>query len=50
MYFYVFAKTNHGQNNLSNIAPTTWNNLINFLKTAEESLNTYRLRVRKHFF
>ena len=42
-------KSNHGQNNLSYLAPTIWNNLPNSLK-ASQTLNTYEQRVKKHFF
>ena len=34
-------KTNHGQNNLSYIAPIIWNNIPNSLKTTD-NLNTYK--------
>ena len=42
-------RTNHGQNNVSYIAPIIWNNLPNSLKTTD-NLNTYRHRVREYFF
>ena len=38
-------RTNHGQNNISYIAPITWNNLPNSLKTTG-NLNAYKNRVR----
>ena len=44
-----FRRTNHGQNNISYIAPIIWSNLPNSLKTTD-NLNTYKHRVRKHFF
>ena len=42
-------RTNHGQNNISYIAPIIWNNLPNSLKTSD-NLNTYKHRVEEHFF
>ena len=42
-------RTNHGQNNISSIAPIIWNNLPNSLKAAD-NLNTYKQRVKEHFF
>ena len=42
-------RTNHGQNNISYIAPIIWNNLPNSLKTTDK-LNTYKHRVKEHFF
>ena len=42
-------RTNHGQNNISYIAPIIWNNLPNSLKTTD-NLNTYKHRVKEHFF
>ena len=42
-------RTNHGQNNISYIAPIIWNNLPNSLKTTH-NLNTYKHRVKEHFF
>ena len=42
-------RTNHGQNNISYIAPIIWNNLPNSLKTSD-NLNTYKHRVKEHFF
>ena len=41
--------TNHGQNNISYIAPVIWNNLPNSLKTIG-NLNAYKHRVKEHFF
>ena len=41
--------TNHGQNNISYIAPIIWNNLPNSFKTTD-NLNTYEHRVKEHFF
>ena len=41
-------RTNHGQN-ISYIAPIIWNNLPNSLKTTD-NLNTYKHRVKEHFF
>ena len=40
-------RTNHGQNNISYIAPIIWNNLPNSLKTTN-NLNTYKHRVKDH--
>ena len=42
-------RTNHGQNNISYIAPIIWNNLRNSLKTTD-NLKTYKHRVKEHFF
>ena len=42
-------RTNHGQNNISYIAPIIWNNLLNSLKTTG-NLNAYKHRVKEHFF
>ena len=42
-------RTNHGQNNISYIAPIIWNNLPNSLKTTD-NLNTCKHRVNEHFF
>ena len=42
-------RTNHGQNNISYIAPIMWNNLPNSLKTTD-NLSTYKHRVKEHFF
>ena len=42
-------RTNNGQNNISYIAPIIWNNLPNSLKTTD-NLNTYKRRVKEHFF
>ena len=42
-------RTNHGQNNISYIVPIIWNNLPNYLKTTS-NLNTYKHRVKEHFF
>ena len=36
-------RTNHGQNNISYIAATIWNNLPNSLKTID-NLDTYQLK------
>ena len=44
----TLRRTNHGQNNISCIAPIIWNNLPNFLKTTD-NLNTYKHRVKEHF-
>ena len=41
--------TNYGQNNISYIASIICNNLPNSLKTTD-NLNTYKHRVKKHFF
>ena len=40
-------RTNHGQNNISYIAPIIFNNLLN---TTIGNLNTYKHRVKEHFF
>ena len=40
-------RTNHGQNNISYIAPIIFNNLLN---TTTGNLNTYKHRVKEHFF
>ena len=42
-------RTNHGQNNISYIAPIIWNNLSNSFKTTD-NLNTYKHKVKEHFF
>ena len=42
-------KTNHGQRCLSYVAPNIWNKLPDFLKTTD-NVNTYKHRVKKHFF
>ena len=42
-------RTNHGQNNISYVGPIIWNNLPNSLKTTG-NLNTYKHRVKEHFF
>ena len=42
-------RTNHGQNNISYIAPIIWNNLPNSLKTTD-TLSAYKHRVKEHFF
>ena len=42
-------RINYGQNNISYIAPITWNNLPNSLKTTD-NLNTYKQRFKEHFF
>ena len=42
-------RTNHGQNNVSYIAPIIWNNLPNSLRT-RNNLNTYKHRIKEHFF
>ena len=44
----TFQRTNHGQNNISYIAPIIWNNLTNFLRTTD-NLNTNKHRVQEHF-
>ena len=46
---HTLPRTNHGQNNISYIAPIIWNNLPNSLKTTG-NLNTYKHRVTEHFF
>ena len=40
---------NYGQKTFSYVAPYIWNKLTDFLKTAE-NINTYKHRVKKHFF
>ena len=45
---HTLPRTNHGQNNISYIAPIIWNNLANFLRTTD-NLNTYKHRVQEHF-
>ena len=42
-------KTNYGQKSISYIGPVILNNLPNSLKTTEH-LNTYKHRVKEHFF
>ena len=42
-------KTNHGQKCLSYVAPSIWNKSPDFLKTTD-NFNTYKHRVKKHFF
>ena len=42
-------RTNHGQNNIFYVAPIICNNLPNSLKTTD-NLNTYKHRVKEHFF
>ena len=42
-------RTYHDQNIISIISPIIWNNLPNSLKTTE-NLNTYKHRVKEHFF
>ena len=42
-------KTNHGQKSISYVAPFIWNKLPDFLKTIE-NVNTFKHRVKKHFF
>ena len=42
-------KTNHGQKGLSYVAPCTWNKFSDLLKTTE-NINTFKHRVKKHFF
>ena len=42
-------RTNHGQNNISYIAPIIWNNLPNSLKTTD-NLNTFKHRIKEHLF
>ena len=42
-------KINHGQKSLSYVAPCIWNKLPDFLKTTE-NVNTFKHRVKKHFF
>ena len=52
-YFFKLSqplrKTNHGQKSLSYVAPCIWNKLPDFLKTTE-NVNTFKHRVKKHFF
>ena len=43
-------RTNPGQNNISYIAPIIWNTLPNSLKKKTDNLNTYKHRVKEHFF
>ena len=43
------TKTNHGQKSLSYVTPSIWNKLPDFLKTTD-NVNTYKHRVKKHFF
>ena len=45
----LLRRTNHGQNNISNIAPIIWNNLPNSLKITD-NLKTYKYRLKDHFF
>ena len=46
----VFRKTNHGQNHLlTYVAPSAWNELLDFLKTIE-NVYTYKQRVKSSFF
>ena len=45
----TLRRTNHGQNNISYVAPIIWNNLPNSLKTTD-NLNTYKHRVKEHLF
>ena len=42
-------RTNHDQKNISYIALIIWNNLPNSLKSTD-NLNTYKHRVKEHFF
>ena len=42
-------RTNHGQSNISYIAPIIWNNLPKSLKTTG-NLNAYKHRVKENFF
>ena len=42
-------KANHGQKSLSYVVPSIWNNLPDCLKTTG-NVNTYKHRVKKHFF
>ena len=42
-------RTNHGQNNISYIAPIIWNNLPNSLITID-NLNTCKHRLKSIFF
>ena len=46
---HPLRKTNHGQKSLSYVAPSIWNKLPDFLKTTD-NVNTYKHRVKKHFF
>ena len=46
---HPFLKTNHGQIIISYMAPRICNKLPDFLKTTE-NVNTYKHRVKKHFF
>ena len=43
-------RTNHGQNNISYIAPTIWNNLPNSLKTTDNLLTLKNAELRSIFF
>ena len=42
-------KTIYGQKSLSYVAPSIWNKSPDFLKTTD-NVNTYKHRVKKHFF
>ena len=42
-------RTNHDQKNISYVGLIVWNNLPNSLKTTG-NLNTYKHRVKEHFF
>ena len=44
-----FQRTNQGQNSISYMVPIIWNNLPYSLKTTD-NLNTYKHRVKEHFF
>ena len=46
---HPLRRYNHGQNNISYIAPIIWNNLPNSLKITD-NLNTYKHRVKEYFF
>ena len=41
--------SNHGQKNLSYMVPLIWNKLPDSSKTTE-NVNTFKHRVKKHFF
>ena len=45
----LLRKTNHEQISLSYVAPCIWNKLPDLLKTTE-NVNTFKHRVKKHFF
>ena len=45
----LLRRTNHGQRNISYIAPIIWNNLPTSLKITDNP-NTYKHRVKERFF